>query len=250
MIDGRWYNKKFTASLLRLLAGVMNPETREVAPVSQAQLDRLLSVAPDRDNFERDANANSSIREMRELGQIEVIRKAPAPYGYKIIAEIDDLLGCSIYAQQCRAELAALDEDVRSKAEEVLRASEIEREKVLRQLEWAERRRSFMPATLESVNVVLLERHECRVASFNFLPFPRKLGSFDLDFPQQGITILACAFYIDKDGVPLAGSPSAPNGAGEWITFANFTKELREDIGAMIAVAIEEAGRLANEQVP
>lgn len=249
MMDTRWYHRNFTSALLRLLAGLMNGETREVAPISQTQLDRLLSVAPDRDSFERDANASSAVRTMRDLGQVEIIRKSPPPYGYRIIIEVDDLLGCSIYAEQCRIELAAVNEEVRLKAEEALRASHIERERATKQIEWAERRRGFLSATLEGVNAILLEKHECRVTSFTFLRFPKKLGSFDLEFPNQGVTILGCAFYIDKYGVPLAGGPSVPNDAGQWTTFANFAKELREDIGAMIAVAVSEAERLADAEV-
>jgi hypothetical protein len=249
MIDARWYHKNFTAALLRLLAGMMNAETLEVAPISQAQLERMLSVAPDRGTFERDASANSAIRTMRELGQIEVIRNPPAPYGYRILVEIDDLPACMLYAQQCRAALAAVDEEVRTKADEALRASQVERAKAFKQSEWEERRRAFLAATLDSVNAILIEKHECRVTNFTFLRFPRKLGSFDLEFPRHGVTILECAFYVDKHGTPLAGGPSAPNTSGEWISFADFTKELREDIGSMIAVAVGEAERLADAEL-
>lgn len=246
MMDERWCHRNFTSALLRLLAGMMNHETQEVAPVSQALLDRLLSVAPDRETFERDASANSAIRVMRELGQIDVIRNPPAPYGYRILVEIDDEVGCFIYAEQCRMALAAINEDLRKKAEELLQAAQVERELARRQAEWEDRRRGFLPAALEVVNAMLLDKHACQIRNFAFLRYPRKLGSFDLEYPQLGLTIVECAYYIDKYGTPRAGGPSVLNDGGSWITFANFSKELRDDIGAMIAVAISEAERLAD----
>lgn len=224
----------------------MNQETREVPSISQAQLDRLLSVAPDHETFEREANANSAIRAMRDLGQVEVIRNPPAAYGYRIILDIEDIQGCVHYAEQCHASLSALERDVRTKAEEALREAEIEREKIRRQIEWEERRRGFLPATLESINALLMAKHGCRINSFAFLRYPRKRGSFDLEFPEAGVTIIECAYYIDKNGTPLVAGPSVPNDQGWWTVFAHFATGLSEDIGSMLAVAIAEAERLAS----